>query len=152
MVPNIWYRAVLSYGPAPERRLVGVTLPGTPSLVVGSNGDIAWGFTNTGGDWVDLVELEPNATFAIHRETIAVRGEAEIEIEVRETPWGPIVDRDHRGAAFPLDRAMTPRLIWAPASRRGMMVEGVRSRHRRNPTSELRRRRGPSAGRWPAAS
>lgn len=96
-VPNIWYRAVLSFGS--KRRLVGVTLPGTPSLVAGSNGDIAWGFTNTGGDWVDLVELEPNAGFEIHRETIAVRGEAKVELEVRETPWGPVIDEDHRGRA-----------------------------------------------------
>ncbi len=70
-VPNLWYRAVMTYG---SRRLVGVTLPGTPALVVGSNGDIAWGFTNTGGDWVDLVEADP--PFEVHRETIRVAGEA----------------------------------------------------------------------------
>jgi penicillin amidase len=74
-----------------------VTLPGTLSLVAGSNGDIAWGFTNTGGDWVDLVEIEPNQPFETHRETIAVRGEAGVELEVRETPWGPVIDQDHRG-------------------------------------------------------
>ena len=108
-VPNIWFRAVLSFG---RRRLVGVTLPGTPSLVVGSNGDIAWGFTNTGGDWVDLVEIERDpgdpdryrspggfVPFARHRETIGVRGEAAVEIVVRETLWGPVVDQDHRGRA-----------------------------------------------------
>ncbi len=91
-VPNLWYRAVMRYG---SRRLVGVTLPGTPSLVVGSNGDIAWGFTNTGGDWVDLVDVEP--PFQTHRETIAVAGEAAVELEVRETEAGPVIDEDHRG-------------------------------------------------------
>ncbi len=91
-VPNLWYRAVMTYGP---RRLVGVTLPGTPSLVVGSNGDIAWGFTNTGGDWVDLVDAEP--PFEVHRETIRVAGEAAVELEVRETEAGPVIDEDHRG-------------------------------------------------------
>jgi penicillin amidase len=97
-------------GRDPGRRLVGVTLPGTPSLVVGSNGDIAWGFTNTGGDWVDLVEIEsdpndPNrylapsgvVPFDRRKETIAVRGEAAVELEVRETLWGPVIDQDHRG-------------------------------------------------------
>jgi penicillin amidase len=111
-VPNIWYRAVFSFGSDPVLRLVGVTLPGTPSLVAGSNGRIAWGFTNTGGDWVDLVEIEANpeqrdryrtpsgtASVSFHRETIAVRGEAAVELEVRETIWGPIVDEDHRGRA-----------------------------------------------------
>jgi penicillin amidase len=111
-VPNLWYRAVMSYGSDPPRRLVGVTLPGTPSLVVGSNGDIAWGFTNTGGDWVDLVEIEsdpgdPNQyrapsgflPFDLRKETIAVKGEAAVELEVRESLWGPLIDQDHRGRA-----------------------------------------------------
>ena len=111
-VPNLWYRAVMTFGPDPPRRLVGVTLPGTGSLVVGSNGDIAWGFTNTGGDWVDLVQIETDpddpgrylspsgmTPFEIHRETIVVRGEAAVELEVRETVWGPVIDQDHRGRA-----------------------------------------------------
>ncbi len=111
-VPNIWYRALLIVGRDPGRRLVGVTLPGTSSLVVGSNGDIAWGFTNTGGDWVDLVEIEsdpndPNryrtpsgiARFDRRLETIAVRGEDAVELDVRETLWGPVIDQDHRGRA-----------------------------------------------------
>ena len=42
-----------------ERRISGVTLPGTQVMVVGSNEQVAWGFTNTGGDWSDLVILEP---------------------------------------------------------------------------------------------
>jgi penicillin amidase len=93
-VPNIWYRAVMSVG---SRRLVGVTLPGTPSLVAGSNGNVAWGFTNTGADWVDLVEIDPDTPFEIHRETIPIAGRASIELEVRETERGPIVDEDHGG-------------------------------------------------------
>jgi penicillin amidase len=80
--------------------------------VVGSNGDIAWGFTNTGGDWVDLVEIENDAgdpdryrtpsgfvPFDRHLEAIAVRDEAAVELEVRETVWGPVIDQDHRGRA-----------------------------------------------------
>ena len=41
--------------------IAGVTLPGVPSVVAGSNGSVAWGFTNSYGDWVDLVELERRA-------------------------------------------------------------------------------------------
>jgi penicillin amidase len=109
-VPNLWYRAVLRYGADPPRQLVGVTLPGTPSLIAGSNGQIAWGFTNTGGDWVDLVEIERDpgspdryrtpsgmVSFENHREQIAVRGEADVELVVQETIWGPVIDVDHRG-------------------------------------------------------
>ena len=40
--------------------ITGVTLPGVPAMVVGSNGHVAWGFTNSYGDWVDLVLLHLN--------------------------------------------------------------------------------------------
>ena len=33
----------------------GVTLPGTPFVIVGHNQHIAWGFTNLGADVQDLV-------------------------------------------------------------------------------------------------
>ena len=56
--PNIWYRASMVWRDARPHRLNGVTLPGVPWLVAGSNGDVAWGFTNSTGDWSDLVILE----------------------------------------------------------------------------------------------
>ena len=63
-VPNIWYRASMVVpdprAPGETLRMTGVTLPGLPSVVVGSNGHVAWGFTNTGGDWSDLVIVEPD--------------------------------------------------------------------------------------------
>ena len=43
---------------AGRRAVVGVTLPGAPVMVAGSNGQVAWGFTNSFGDWADLVILE----------------------------------------------------------------------------------------------
>ena len=68
-------------------RLIGVTLPGVPALVVGSNTHVAWGFTNTYADWSDLVLLDvdpqdPNRyrtpdgwrTFDRYDETIRGRG------------------------------------------------------------------------------
>ncbi len=58
-VPNIWYRANWSTGPSGQQ-LSGLTLPGLPLLVAGSNGQVAWGFTNTQGDWSDVIELELN--------------------------------------------------------------------------------------------
>ena len=41
-VPNIWYRVRLVQTGAGKRDLTGVSLPGTPLVVVGSNGRIAW--------------------------------------------------------------------------------------------------------------
>ena len=59
-LPHIWYRAVLQFPDAQGQvhRIVGVTLPGAPFVVVGSNGHVAWGFTNSYGDWVDLIALD----------------------------------------------------------------------------------------------
>jgi penicillin amidase len=50
-VPAVWYRARLLSG---ALDLNGLTLPGAPVLVAGSNGRIAWSFSNSYGDWLDL--------------------------------------------------------------------------------------------------
>ncbi len=116
-VPNIWYRTAMQF-PDPDRpeitrTLHGVTLPGLPVQVVGSNGDVAWGFTNTGGDWSDLVRLEPDPAdpsryltpdgpraFETVTEQIAVRGEAPRPLTIRTTIWGPVVWTDVDGHAY----------------------------------------------------
>jgi penicillin amidase len=121
-LPNIWYRARLIWvddrGTTLEAN--GVTLPGTAGLVAGSNGHIAWGFTNSYLDWSDLVvvEVEPDdddryltqdgpRELERYEEPLRVNtcvsspfcsGVEEAEtLEVRETIWGPIIDEDHRG-------------------------------------------------------
>ena len=45
-VPNIWYRARIVVGPE-GLDVAGVSLPGVPLIVAGSNRHVAWGFTNT---------------------------------------------------------------------------------------------------------
>jgi len=101
-VPNIWYRAQLYYG---EVRLSGLTLPGVPLIVVGSNRKVAWGFTNIEGDFLDLVTLEldpddpdryrtPNGfvRFQERLETVRVKGGDDFTFKVRGTEWGPVLD------------------------------------------------------------
>jgi penicillin amidase len=105
-LPHIWYRAVLRWTDAngTERRLVGVTLPGVPALVVGSNGAIAWGYTNSYIDTMDVVTVEADATAqAFYRtvngyreieerkEIIAVKGADPVTLTTRWTEWGPII-------------------------------------------------------------
>ena len=93
--------------------MAGVTLPGLPGLVVGSNGDVAWGFTNTGGDWSDLVRLEPDPrepkkyltpdgpkAFDVYEETIAAKGAAAKTVPITWTIWGPVVWKDARGREY----------------------------------------------------
>jgi len=103
-VPNIWYQARLRVVGPGARDVTGVTLPGTPFVISGSNTQVAWGYTNSYGDWTDAVVLRPGATegsyqtpegdreFVTHIETINIKGGDPAEFEIRETIWGPVVD------------------------------------------------------------
>jgi penicillin amidase len=113
-VPNIWYRMSWRWreggGAADLHRTVGVTLPGTPALVAGSNTNVAWAFTNSFTDTSDLVVLEPGPSgddtyltpdgpkpFERRTETIAVKGAPSATLEVLSTIWGPVIDKDYQG-------------------------------------------------------
>ncbi len=111
-VPVIWYRAALRYA---GNVLTGLTLPGIPAVVVGSNGTIAWGFTNVNADVVDLVRLEIDPDdpgryrtptgwqkFSSVSERIAVKGGADVVIEVQHSLWGPVLERPLLGAPVAL--------------------------------------------------
>jgi penicillin amidase len=115
-VPNIWYRASLQWPdashPGQWYQVTGVTLPGTPAVIVGSNTFVAWAFTNTEGDWSDLVVLDPDPAdkeayrtpqgprrFEHATEAIAVKGSDEVKVDVVSTIWGPVIDHDHGGRA-----------------------------------------------------
>jgi penicillin amidase len=108
-LPNIWYRLALRVGEGQgegekARRAVGVTLPGAPPLIIaGSNGHVAWAFTNSYGDYLDLVELQFDAahpgqvrtpagweTPRATAERILVKGAAPATLIVRESSLGPI--------------------------------------------------------------
>ena len=113
-VPSIWYRARLVVRPAagsaePALDATGVTLPGTPFLVTGSNGKIAWGYTNSYIDTADAVLVEwideaagtyrtPDSAAKIAQfdERLCVRGDCETLV-VRDTIWGPIIGKDAFG-------------------------------------------------------
>ena len=114
-LPNIWYRVRLVVAGdepdgVPELDVAGVTLPGTPLVVAGSNGSIAWGFTNSRGDWSDLVLVEtdpanPDAyltpdgyvPFDEYEEVIEINGREPEAVTFRWTRWGPVAGTDHRG-------------------------------------------------------
>ena len=103
-VPPVWYRVRLRV--AGRHDLVGVSLPGVPTVVAGSNGDIAWGFTNSYGDWIDLrrvsCSLDRNQwqsvdgpqVFTTYAETIAVKGGAAEDYLVRATPDAVLLESD----------------------------------------------------------
>jgi len=104
-VPNIWYQARLVVSGDVPREVTGVSLPGTPFITAGSNGHVAWGYTNSYGDWADAVLLRPGAepgtyrtpdgdrAFELRHEQIDVKGGSPVSYEIRETIWGPVDDR-----------------------------------------------------------
>jgi len=51
-LPSIWYEAHLVV--PGELDVYGVTIPGTPAIIMGFNRNVAWTFTNTGSDVMDL--------------------------------------------------------------------------------------------------
>jgi penicillin amidase len=112
--PNIWFRAQLRY---PDPRAVGgrvdvggFTLPGLPLVIVGSNGHVAWGFTNSYGDWMDWQRLtgcagwaqSPACRTTTTVERIRVAGSDDVELPVTEAAWGPILHRERNGDAYAL--------------------------------------------------
>jgi penicillin amidase len=102
-VPTLWHLERLE---GPGVAITGVTLPGGPDVVVGSNDRVAWGFTNVEGDFVDWVHVRPAPAdtssylgpdgperFHVRREIIRVKGAPAETLSVRETRWGPVIGR-----------------------------------------------------------
>src|SRR3569833_4231257 len=97
-VPTLWYHArvrTTGNGQEPPVDETGVTLPGAPLLVAGSNGHVAWGFTNSYGDWLnvalvpcssvsDTAVQTPTGTIplSMQREVVRVQGAAPVLVKV----------------------------------------------------------------------
>lgn len=113
-VPPTWYRARLVFPALDDDHarveLTGVFLPGVPALVIGTNGHIAWGLTDSGGDWADLVRVKPgagspptyatpagSATVVVSQRMLGVRGEAPVPLRVERTQWGPVIGKTADG-------------------------------------------------------
>jgi len=108
-IPPLWYHARLriASGAAQALDLNGVTLPGAPLLVAGSNGHIAWGFTNSYGTWLDVSRVPCTAVgqhelttpsgpvaLSVVREEIRVHGQAAVVMEVKSAPAGVLLRAD----------------------------------------------------------
>jgi len=101
--PGIWFRVRLRYpdphAPGGKVDVSGFSLPGLPAIIVGSNGRVAWGFTNSyadTADWYPVVPCNGKATEGCeaverHAETIKVAGGEDVAFDVLDTRHGPIV-------------------------------------------------------------
>ncbi len=102
-LPSLWYQAELQ---APPFSVRGATFPGVPAFFFGTNGNIAWGETNTGADVNDFFveHLSPNGTqylyggtwhdLTVYDEPIQVKGAAPVDFHVKATVHGPILTQE----------------------------------------------------------
>jgi penicillin amidase len=99
-LPSIWYEIQLS---APGMNVRGVSLPGTPGVVIGFTEKVAWGVTNAGSDVLDFFTMKfrgpKREEYAwgnqwrrttVRREEIRVRGGRPVIENVLYTHLGPV--------------------------------------------------------------
>ncbi|MFM1868828.1 MAG: penicillin acylase [Planctomycetota bacterium] len=113
--PGIWYRVRLEW---PQHELEGLSLPGVPLVIQGSNGLVAWAFTNLTADLSDLIVVErdpADPTRYLTSEgskpfsTRSVRvgaGSAAEDVVLQSTDYGPIIETRSDGTLIALR--------WAP--------------------------------------
>ncbi len=119
-VPDIWFRARMQFNdpsaPGGKVDVSGFTLPGVPFVVAGSNRHVAWGFTNSYGDWLDFYQVQwldaahkqyktpaGIATARHFDEKIHVKGAADVVLPVDETIWGPVTEMLDASHSLALD-------------------------------------------------
>ena len=141
-MPSVWYVNGLHCRPISDAcpfDVAGVTFPGTPGVIAGHNGRIAWGVTNVNPDVQDLVEekVDPadparyltedgSEPFTVRTETIRVAGGDDVTLTVRETRHGPVITRRGR----PSQGHGTPyALRWTATREPDRVVRGL-PRHR----------------------
>lgn len=103
-VPSKWYEMHLS---APGWNVTGMSIPGTPVIVIGHNDSIAWGLTNAMADDADFyIERAGTAhgsyvygdtalPFRQREEMIYIGNRDSVEIHIRATHHGPVINDTH---------------------------------------------------------
>jgi penicillin amidase len=99
-LPSIWYQIQIHI---PESNTYGVSLPGTPGIVIGFNENMAWGVTNVGHDvadyytikWTDATRMKYQLdnevrTVQLRVEEIGIKGQPTFRDTVRYTVYGPV--------------------------------------------------------------
>lgn len=107
--PCLWWEVHLV---CPTIEAAGFAIPGLPGLPLGRNRHVAWGVTNVMVDDVDfyLERLNPQnplqyryqdrwEDMRLVRQTIRVKGAAPVELDIRLTRHGPVIDHGQFGDA-----------------------------------------------------
>ncbi|MCA1931043.1 penicillin acylase family protein [Rheinheimera sp.] len=112
-VPGTWFKAQLKWQENGENyQVAGVSLPGTPAIVAGSNGSIAWGFTNSTADWSDVIQLKLDEKgekyltadgwqeFSYQNEVVKIKDQPDELVLQKETIWGPVLTPPFQNYAY----------------------------------------------------
>lgn len=113
-LPSIWYEVQLH---TPDMNVYGVSLPGSPAVIVGFNEFAAWGSTNTGADvmdWFEITFQDESRSHYLHNgewlpvrvrvETVHVKGESSVTERILFTHHGPIFTADEGAPGFTSQR------------------------------------------------
>ena len=105
--PSLWWEVHLV---CPTIEAAGFAIPGLPGLPLGRNRHVAWGVTNVMVDDVDfyIERLNPQNPLQYRyedhwedmqsvRQTIRVKGAAPVDIDIRLTRHGPVVEHGQPG-------------------------------------------------------
>lgn len=100
-LPSIWYQMQLV---SPGINVYGSTMPGSPSVIIGFNQDVAWGVTNVGADIIDWYQVKFRdksmneywhdgkwKKISKRIEVIKVKGKPDVIDTVLYTHHGPVV-------------------------------------------------------------
>jgi penicillin G amidase len=99
-IPDFWYEMKIVL---PDQVLFGASMPNLPGLILGHNGKVAWGVTNSFVDvhdlFVERIQSDglscqgPNGREPVRSivETIKVKGKPAVEELVYETARGPLI-------------------------------------------------------------
>ncbi|MGM0399252.1 MAG: penicillin acylase family protein, partial [Halobacteriota archaeon] len=105
MVPPVWYEQHVE---TPETSVRGVTFPGVPFVIAGTNGYGVWSFTNVGADVLDVYDYEIAddgqryryegewREFETEQREIRVSGGEDRSQTIRKTVHGPVLEREGR--------------------------------------------------------
>jgi penicillin amidase len=114
-LPGIWYMMHLR---APGLDVAGVSLPGTPGIIVGHNQRIAWGITNLQFDVQDLyIEKfdERTGRYIYHNQVEQARRELEIIRIKGRAPQEQVIWVTRRGPLFFSEGGLPMVLRWVVA-------------------------------------
>ncbi|MFG0632329.1 penicillin acylase family protein [Pseudomonas sp. xss_2] len=143
-VPAVWYEAELS---APGFNLYGYFQALNPFALLGHNRDFGWSLTMFQNDDVDLIAEKVNPanaeqvmidgqwqTLQQTQQQIAVKGETPVDITLRRSPHGPIVNTVLGDNAGPAPIAMW----WAFLETENPVLEGFYQLNRADTLGKMR--------------